>query len=327
MTAAPTDLDVPCPPAPADAAGAAVPPARPPAVPGTLLAVRRPFDAIEPATWDALAAAIAVGHPVRALGFHRAWWDAYGANAHDQTLVVVDPAGVDPDAPGRDRPAHAPPRGGARRRDPPDPPARRPARAAHAGGADRQGRLLRRLLPRRLRHAPRRARPTSRPWPTRSPKPLPPPGTPTTRATRRPGTWSTSAAFAAATPPSTRWPRRSAPGRAPGWTVIREREDVCPVVTLAAGAGLRGLPRDARQEGAPRGPAQDPPRRGRRRGPPGALARTRSPTSRRSSTSTRSAGAPTGSSRRPPAATQSRTFFRRLFERLGDRTGRSSSTS
>ena len=98
MTTAPTDLDVPCPPAPADAAGAAVPPARPPAVPGTPLAVRRPFDAIDPAAWDALVAASPWATPFARWGFHRAWWDAYGDNAHEQTLVVVDPAGVDPDA-------------------------------------------------------------------------------------------------------------------------------------------------------------------------------------------------------------------------------------
>ena len=27
--------------------------------------------------------------------FHRAWWDAYGATAHEQTVAVVDPARTD----------------------------------------------------------------------------------------------------------------------------------------------------------------------------------------------------------------------------------------
>jgi CelD/BcsL family acetyltransferase involved in cellulose biosynthesis len=99
MTAAPPDLDVPCPLAPAGEAGAAATTARPPAVPGTLVAVRRPFDAIDPATWDALAAASPWATPFARWGVHRAWWDAYGANAHEQTLVVVDPAAADPEAP------------------------------------------------------------------------------------------------------------------------------------------------------------------------------------------------------------------------------------
>ena len=99
MTAASTDLDVPCPPATAGEAGPAEVPARPPAVPGTLLAVRRRFDALDPATWDALAAASPWATPFARWGVHRAWWDAYGANAHEQTLVVVDPAAPDPEAP------------------------------------------------------------------------------------------------------------------------------------------------------------------------------------------------------------------------------------
>ena len=99
MTPAPTDHDAPCPPAPAGEAGATQSADRPPAVTGRLLAVRRPFDSIEPATWDALAAASPWATPFARWGVHRAWWDAYGANAHEQTLVVVDPVGDDPGAP------------------------------------------------------------------------------------------------------------------------------------------------------------------------------------------------------------------------------------
>jgi CelD/BcsL family acetyltransferase involved in cellulose biosynthesis len=56
---------------------------------GPLVAVRRPFDAIPRQTWDALAARTPWSTPFAAWAFHRAWWDAYGATAHEQTLVVV----------------------------------------------------------------------------------------------------------------------------------------------------------------------------------------------------------------------------------------------
>ena len=50
---------------------------------------QRPFDAIPRATWDGLAARNPWATPFSEWAFHRAWWDAYGANAHEQTLVVV----------------------------------------------------------------------------------------------------------------------------------------------------------------------------------------------------------------------------------------------
>ena len=61
-----------------------------------LIAVRRPFDSIEPAVWNALAARTPWATPFALWAFHRAWWDAYG-DAHEQTLVVVAA-----DAPDRD---------------------------------------------------------------------------------------------------------------------------------------------------------------------------------------------------------------------------------
>ena len=51
---------------------------------------RRPFGSIEAATWDGLAAATPWATPFSAWGFHRAWWGAYGENAHDETTVVLD---------------------------------------------------------------------------------------------------------------------------------------------------------------------------------------------------------------------------------------------
>jgi CelD/BcsL family acetyltransferase involved in cellulose biosynthesis len=55
-----------------------------------LLAERRPFDSIDPATWDRLAAANPWATPFSRWAVHRAWWDAYGSSAHEETLVVVD---------------------------------------------------------------------------------------------------------------------------------------------------------------------------------------------------------------------------------------------
>jgi CelD/BcsL family acetyltransferase involved in cellulose biosynthesis len=53
---------------------------------------QRPFSSMAPHTWDALAAANPWSTPFSRWGFHRAWWDAYYATAHDQTLIVLDDA-------------------------------------------------------------------------------------------------------------------------------------------------------------------------------------------------------------------------------------------
>jgi CelD/BcsL family acetyltransferase involved in cellulose biosynthesis len=63
---------------------------RPAATP--LIAVRRSFADVPQPLWDSLAARTPWATPFSAWAFHRSWWDAYGATAHDQTLVVVDPA-------------------------------------------------------------------------------------------------------------------------------------------------------------------------------------------------------------------------------------------
>jgi hypothetical protein len=62
-----------------------------------LRAVRRPFEEVDPARWDVLAAANPWATPFSQWAFHRAWWDAYGANAHEETLVFV-PADAPDDA-------------------------------------------------------------------------------------------------------------------------------------------------------------------------------------------------------------------------------------
>ena len=48
------------------------------------------FDQIPRASWDRLAAANPWATPFSGWAFQRAWWDAYGGSAHDQTLVVCD---------------------------------------------------------------------------------------------------------------------------------------------------------------------------------------------------------------------------------------------
>ena len=60
----------------------------------TLRAERRSFDAIPRETWDRLAAQNPWATPFSAWAFHRAWWDAYGENAHDETLVVCRDSGA-----------------------------------------------------------------------------------------------------------------------------------------------------------------------------------------------------------------------------------------
>jgi CelD/BcsL family acetyltransferase involved in cellulose biosynthesis len=57
-----------------------------------LVAQRRPFGEIPAETWDALADATPWATPFSRNCVQKAWWDAYGATAHDQTLVVVDEA-------------------------------------------------------------------------------------------------------------------------------------------------------------------------------------------------------------------------------------------
>ncbi|MBA2701737.1 MAG: GNAT family N-acetyltransferase [Chloroflexi bacterium] len=59
----------------------------------TVRAERRAFGDIAPETWDALAARTPWSTPFASWAFHRAWWDAYGDNAHQETLVIV-PSGA-----------------------------------------------------------------------------------------------------------------------------------------------------------------------------------------------------------------------------------------
>src|SRR6185312_14704364 len=79
---------------PATAAGESAPaePSVAPAQPDRKLrAELRPFDSIDRETWDRLAFLNPYSTPFSTWAFQRAWWDAYGENAHPETLVLVDP--------------------------------------------------------------------------------------------------------------------------------------------------------------------------------------------------------------------------------------------
>lgn len=54
------------------------------------MALRRPFDSIAASSWDALADRNPWATPFSRWAFHRSWWAAYGASAHDETMVVLD---------------------------------------------------------------------------------------------------------------------------------------------------------------------------------------------------------------------------------------------
>ena len=71
--------------------GAGETPSDPEPAPRTLRAERRAFDDIPRDVWDRLVARNPWATPFSAWAFHRAWWDAYGENAHEQTIVVIDP--------------------------------------------------------------------------------------------------------------------------------------------------------------------------------------------------------------------------------------------
>lgn len=60
--------------------------------PKPLRAKRLDFDAIDAPTWDGFARLNPYATPFSRWAFQRAWWDAYGANAVADTLVVIDPA-------------------------------------------------------------------------------------------------------------------------------------------------------------------------------------------------------------------------------------------
>lgn len=59
-----------------------------------LHAQRRAIATIPRDDWDRLAGANPFAMPFSTWAFQRAWWDAYAANAHEETLAIVDVAGT-----------------------------------------------------------------------------------------------------------------------------------------------------------------------------------------------------------------------------------------
>ncbi len=69
-----------------------LPPSQPFSSDAPLSVERTSFAAIPRDAWDRLAAATPWATPFSGWPFHRAWWDAYGSTAHEQTLTVTEPA-------------------------------------------------------------------------------------------------------------------------------------------------------------------------------------------------------------------------------------------
>ena len=205
-----------------------------------LVAQRRPFGEIPEATWDALVDATPSATPFSRHCVQKAWWDAYGATAHDQTLVVVDEA-----APGS--------------------PATPDQRGAVVG-----------IVPLMHRHqlepGDLAARTTIRHQPGRVIRSVPESATGVFFGASYHSDYATvlaapqdlnsvceAVATLLATQDSTRWdvldlrrlragdPATDALAKAfewaaptAGWCVTREQEDVCPIVTLASGMDFEG---------------------------------------------------------------------------------------
>jgi CelD/BcsL family acetyltransferase involved in cellulose biosynthesis len=66
-----------------------IPADAPPVAASSFRIERRTVGQVGPTTWDALAARNPWATPFSSWAFQRAWWDAYGANAHEETLAVV----------------------------------------------------------------------------------------------------------------------------------------------------------------------------------------------------------------------------------------------
>jgi CelD/BcsL family acetyltransferase involved in cellulose biosynthesis len=240
-----SEIDPSCPGAPAEPINPITPSARTPALTDPaarppLRAVHWPFDTIPRATWDALASATPWATPFSRWAFQRAWWNAYGANAHDQTLVVVDDAAPD-DAP----PISIVPLMHRHEVEPDDAILRTRMRGAGHGAPltpvapDRKAVFFGASF--HADYATVLARPADLPAVARAVADALAAGA--TPGDEHPDPWDVidlrrlrcgdpvadelEAAF-------------EARARTDGWTVVREREEVCPVLDLAPGLDLEG---------------------------------------------------------------------------------------
>jgi CelD/BcsL family acetyltransferase involved in cellulose biosynthesis len=208
-----------------------------------LVAMRRPFGEIPEATWDALADATPWATPFSRNCVQKAWWDAYGATAHDQTLVVVDEAAPEV-----------------------------PAAPATADGPARIVGIVPLMHRHELEPGDVAARTTIRHQPGRVLLPVPDAATGVFFGASYHADYATvlaapddlnavceAVAALLATQDQTRWdvvdlrrlrdgdPAADALARAfewaapsAGWCVTQEQEDVCPIVTLAPGLDYEG---------------------------------------------------------------------------------------
>ena len=197
------------------------------------------FDDIPRATWDRLVELTPAATAFSYWPFHRAWWDAYGANAHDQTLLIeaVDaprdalPVAVVPlmhrhEVEPTDEAERSAIRHGGDMWLTPVPPTAKAiffGASYHAdyatilsAGAD-PGDVARALVG-HLAEAPASGDEHPEPWDVVDLRRL---------RCADPIVDAIDDAF-----------RESAPAN--GWDVITEREDVCPVVTLPAGIDFEG---------------------------------------------------------------------------------------
>ena len=205
-----------------------------------LLRVRRvAFDEIPRETWDALVDRTPAATPFSRWAFHRAWWDAYGANAHDETFVAEAP-----DAESGDQPIAIVPLMHRHEVEPTD--AATHSTLRHGGtdqltavaptakaiffGASYHADYATVLTPPEYLPAVARALVAYL-----AASPVPDDGHPDPwdvidlRRLRcaDPAADALTAAFEAAAPSN-------------GWRVVLEREDVCPVVTIPAGLDFEG---------------------------------------------------------------------------------------
>ena len=256
MTLRTLEADPACPPAaesisglPAASHGDPVRPETPSA--RRLLVRRTSLGDVAPATWDALAARSPYATPFSRWAFHRAWWDGYGATAHEETLLVEDPA-----APAGSMPVAIVPLMHRHEVEPGDAEGRSTIRHGHEGPLTPVEPMAKAIFFGASYHAD---------YATvlAAPEDLP----------------AVAAALvgklAATAAPDDDHPKRwdvvdlrrlrcgdpasdaltdafSAAAPALGWSVLREREDVCPVVTLPEGVDFEGyldtLDKKARHE-------------------------------------------------------------------------------
>jgi CelD/BcsL family acetyltransferase involved in cellulose biosynthesis len=206
---------------------------------------------IAPVTWDALVARSAYATPFSRWAFHRAWWDGYGASAHEETLVVEDaaaPAGSPPVAivplmhrhevePGDSAARSTIRRGHEEVLTPVEPT----AKAVFFGASYHADYATVLAAPADLPEvATALVAHLAAPAPAHDDHPMPWDVVDLRRLRcGDPASAALTAAFTAAAPSH-------------GWSVVREREDVCPVVTLPEGADFEGyldtLDKKARHE-------------------------------------------------------------------------------